>query len=126
MLQVPSVANLEGWGLGPVLSAYSAIPSLTQVKKAAERTDFAETSQDVPALARDKRPTRARPAAGMGPAGRALRRPRDQAADFTSIFLTWAGAGLGTTTLSTPLSMLALMASALTPSGSSSERSNEP
>ncbi len=62
----------------------------------------------------------------MGRGTRLAPPPNDQAADFTSIFLDWAGAGFGTTTLSTPLSMLALMASALTPSGNSSERSNEP
>lgn len=59
-------------------------------------------------------------------ATRLLHAPENQAADLTSIFLACAGAGFGTVTLSTPLAMLALMASASTPSGSSSVRSNEP
>ena len=59
--------------------------------------------------------------------GRApLRRPCDQAADLTSIFLACAGAGFGMVTFSTPLAMFALIASALTPSGNSSVRWNEP
>ena len=49
-----------------------------------------------------------------------------QAAALTSIFLTCAGAGFGTVTLSRPFSMLALIASGLTPAGNSSERTNEP
>jgi hypothetical protein len=70
--------------------------------------------------------TKARPAPLWGRGSVPSRRPLPQAADLTSTFLACAGAGFGTVTLSTPLEMFALMASALTPSGNSSVRSNEP
>ncbi len=57
------------------------------------------------------------PRARHGPRSAPLDAPNDQAADFTSIFLVWAGAGFRITTLSTPLSMRALMASGLTLAG---------
>lgn len=66
------------------------------------------------------------PCARSGHGGAPSRRPFTQAADFTSIFLACAGAGFGTVTFSTPLEMLASMASALTPFGNSSVRSNKP
>jgi hypothetical protein len=49
-----------------------------------------------------------------------------QAAVLTSTFLAFAGTGLGTVTLSTPLAMLALIASGSTPSGSSMVRAKAP
>ena len=49
-----------------------------------------------------------------------------QAAVLISTFLTCAGAGFGTVTLSTPFEMVALMASGSVPAGSSSVREKEP
>jgi hypothetical protein len=49
-----------------------------------------------------------------------------QAADLMSIFLVWAGAGLGTVTFNTPFDITALMLSGFTPSGSWTARVNEP
>jgi len=45
---------------------------------------------------------------------------------LTSIYLARAGAGFGNVTLSTPLSIVAVMASTLMPSGNSSVRENAP
>jgi hypothetical protein len=100
----------------------AAAPLRPEHHARAERFDEGEAG---PALAVHKMTkTRAAPVRGRSDAP--FRRPLVQAADLTSIFLACAGAGFGTVTLSTPLAMLALMSSALTPSGSSSVRSNEP
>jgi hypothetical protein len=53
-------------------------------------------------------------------------RPVNQAAALTLIFLDRAGAGFGTVTLNTPLDITALILSAFTPSGSWTDRMNEP